>query len=224
MPASPAVGRQAEDGLWTHLLGQPATSEGAPPRRRAGRKEEQVAATSFPAISGVFAPGVAHEHIVLDSTRRFEFIDLTPRIAEIVRRAGLLHGLVSVQTRHTTTAILVNEHEPRLLEDIRERLELWAPESAGYRHDDLRLRTVNLTAEERPNGHAHARAVVLRTSESVHVVDGLLQLGRWQRVFFLELDGARRRTVSVLAVGACRTAPAAPRRQPRAARERGTRR
>lgn len=147
------------------------------------------------------APGVTHEEIVLVTCRPFEFVDLTPRILEIVERAGLVDGLVSVQTRHTTTGIALNENEPLLFADVEERLGRFAPRRARYRHDDLRLRTVNLTDAERPNGHAHARALLLGASECVHVADGGLRLGRWQRILFVELDGPQRRRVSVAAIG-----------------------
>jgi thiamine phosphate synthase YjbQ (UPF0047 family) len=54
---------------------------------------------------------------------------------------------------------------------------------------------------ERPNGHSHAKALLLRTSETLHVVGGRLQLGRWQRLLLLELDGPRERELSLLALG-----------------------
>jgi secondary thiamine-phosphate synthase enzyme len=146
---------------------------------------------------------IRHEHSVLSTGRPFEFVDLTPRVVACVRRSGVVHGIVSVQTRHTTTAILLNEHEPLLFEDLEARLERFAPARAAYRHDDLRLRTVNRTRRERRNGHAHARAAVLGASESVHVVDGRLGLGRWQRILFVEMDGPQERTVSVVVMGAC---------------------
>jgi secondary thiamine-phosphate synthase enzyme len=172
-----------------------------PRQRRDGRKERDVAANPLPVVTDDPLWGVIHEQICLETTRAFELIDVTPRVVDFVRRSGLRHGIVSVQTRHTTTAIVVNEHEPLLIEDLEERLRHWAPEWARYRHDDLSIRTVNLTADERPNGHAHLRALVLGTSESIHVVDGDLLLGRWQRIFFVELDGAQRRTASVVAMG-----------------------
>jgi secondary thiamine-phosphate synthase enzyme len=74
-----------------------------------------------------------------------------------------------------------------------------------YEHDDFGRRTVNLTPDERSNGHAHCRAALLRTSESVPIVDGALTLGRWQRVFLVEFDGPRRREVAV-ALGATKRA------------------
>jgi secondary thiamine-phosphate synthase enzyme len=60
---------------------------------------------------------------------------------------------------------------------------------------------VNLTPDERRNGHAHCRALLLGSSVAVNVANGRLQLGRWQRVFLVELDGPRTREVSVLVIG-----------------------
>ena len=63
------------------------------------------------------------------------------------------------------------------------------------------VRTVNVTDGERPNGHAHCRALLLPSSACLNVTGGRLALGRWQRVFFVELDGPRERDISVLAFG-----------------------
>ena len=62
-------------------------------------------------------------------------------------------------------------------------------------------RTVNVTEGERPNGHAHCRALLLPPSVCLNVTGGRLLLGRWQRVFFVELDGPREREISVLIFG-----------------------
>ena len=160
-----------------------------------------MAAFPHPALTESSPWTVSHEQLDLRTTRPVEFVDLTAEVIDVVRRAGLVHGLVNIQTRHTTTAIVLNENEPLLFEDVEERLARFASERDRYRHDDLHLRTVNVGPDERINGHAHARAVVLGASESVHVVDGALQLGRWQRILFLELDGAQRRSISVVAMG-----------------------
>lgn len=130
-----------------------------------------------------------------------EFMDLTSRLEELVAKAGLRCGLVNVQTLHTTTGVVLNEHEPLLLEDFQGFLERLAPGRACYRHDDPIARTVNLTDAERRNGHAHCRALVLPSCASLSVVEGRLRLGRWQRVFFVELDGPRDREISVLLIG-----------------------
>jgi secondary thiamine-phosphate synthase enzyme len=135
------------------------------------------------------------------TTACLEFVDVTEAVHELVAASGVRHGIVNVQVRHTTAAICVNESEPLLLEDLRATLERCAPRGVAYRHDDFEVRTVNLEPGEPPNGHSHCKALFLRASETLNVVDGRLQLGRWQRVFLLELDGGRERSVSLLALG-----------------------
>jgi secondary thiamine-phosphate synthase enzyme len=142
-----------------------------------------------------------HTRICVATERAMEFIDLTARIEALVAEAGLHAGLVNVQSLHTTTAIIVNEHEPLLLTDFEALLARAAPRDAGYRHDDMDIRTVNLAPGERSNGHAHCHALLLGSSASLNVADSRLQLGRWQRIFLVELDGPRLREVSVLALG-----------------------
>jgi secondary thiamine-phosphate synthase enzyme len=149
------------------------------------------------------APGVAFDHDVIHVRTRepLQFVDVTDLVAERVRCSGVAHGMVNVQTLHTTTAVVVNENEPLLLEDLAAALGRWAPEHIPYRHDDLTLRRVNLTPGERANGHAHARALLLGSSETLNVLGGVVQLGRWQRIFLVELDGGRKRSLSVTVMG-----------------------
>lgn len=149
------------------------------------------------------APGSTcrHTKLAVTTTRPTEFIDLTSRLERLVAEAGLRFGFLNVQTLHTTTSIVINEHEPLLLADFAALLERAAPDAAAYRHDDKTARTVNVTADERNNGHAHCRALLLSPSACLNVIDGRLQLGRWQRIFLAELDGPRPREISVLVLG-----------------------
>jgi secondary thiamine-phosphate synthase enzyme len=142
-----------------------------------------------------------HTKIRITTERPTQFIDLTDGIEAVVAEAGIRFGFVNVQTLHTTTAIVVNELEPLLLSDFSTLLENAAPHDAGYRHDDVMARTVNVTPDERINGHAHCRALLLGPSACLNVIDGRLLLGRWQRVFMAELDGPRAREISVLILG-----------------------
>jgi secondary thiamine-phosphate synthase enzyme len=144
---------------------------------------------------------ILHHTLHLQTTECLQFIDLTERITGLVAASGVQHGLANIQTLHTTTAIIVNEHEPLLLEDMKRSLERLAPRDVKYQHDEFDIRTANLTPDERPNGHAHCQAMFLRASETLNIVNGELQLGRWQRIFFVELDGERERTVSVTLMG-----------------------
>ena len=142
-----------------------------------------------------------HARIRVTTGRATEFIDVTDRIEALAAEAGVYAGLVNIQSLHTTTAIVVNEHEPLLLVDFDALLARAAPKDAPYRHDDMEVRTVNLAPGERANGYAHCHALLLGCSASLNIADGRLQLGRWQRVFLVELDGPRLRDVSVLFIG-----------------------
>jgi secondary thiamine-phosphate synthase enzyme len=151
---------------------------------------------------------VHHATLELRSGRPLEMIDLTPLVASVVQRAGLWEGLVAVTTRHTTTGLLVNEHEPLLEDDLKAMFERLAPAAVAYAHDDFARRR-EVAAGERVNGQAHCRAALLRASETLPVRDGELVLGRWQRVLFVECDGGQRRQVSVVCLGRARASTAA---------------
>lgn len=142
-----------------------------------------------------------HHALELQTAAPLQFIDLTDEVRALVAQAGIANGLVNVQTRHTTTAVIINEHEPLLLEDLKELLTRLAPPAGYYRHNDFTIRTANLTPDESPNGHAHCQSLLLSSSATVNIIDGALQLGRWQRIFFIELDHARQRTVSLTMMG-----------------------
>jgi len=145
--------------------------------------------------------GAYHQSICLETEAPLQFVDFTEQLAEVVRDSRIRTGFVNVQTRHTTTAVMVNENEPLLLEDMRRILERLVPLDRPYQHDDFSVRTVNLCPDEGRNGHSHCKAMFLRTSETLNVVEGALQLGQWQRVFLVELDRPKKRTVSVLVIG-----------------------
>jgi secondary thiamine-phosphate synthase enzyme len=139
--------------------------------------------------------------IELQTSACLDAIDVTDRVQRIVAAAAVECGLAFIQSLHTTAAIVVNEDEPLLWEDLRATLERFAPRGGSYRHDDFEVRTVNMTADERPNGHAHCKALFLPTSVVLGISGGRLVLGRWQRIFLLELDSARPRTVAVMVQG-----------------------
>lgn len=144
---------------------------------------------------------VRHTTLRIDTQQPTQFIDVTDRLEALVQEAGLRTGLVNLQSLHTTTAVVINEHEPLLLSDVGALLDRLAPKDAVYRHDNISLRGDNCVLGERPNGHSHCRALLLGPSACLNVVDGRLLLGRWQRVFLAELDGPQTRQVSVMVIG-----------------------
>jgi secondary thiamine-phosphate synthase enzyme len=142
-----------------------------------------------------------HTRVRITTERRTEFIDLTDSLENLLTESGIVMGFLNVQSLHTTAAIIVNEREPLLLDDFESLLHKVAPDDVSYRHDDERIRTVNLNPGERPNGASHCKALLLGTSACLNIVDGHLLLGRYQRVFLAELDGPRTRELSVLVIG-----------------------
>ncbi len=129
--------------------------------------------------------------VELATTRPCELIDVTDRVAGIVAGLGQWHGTASIFSRHTTAAVRIQEDEPLLLADLQAFLMRLAPPDAAYGHNDFSVRTEHMHPGERPNGHAHCLHLLLGASAAVPVVDGVLQLGAWQRIFFVELDGPR---------------------------------
>jgi len=144
---------------------------------------------------------IYNDMLKLRTEQPLQFIDLTTWVDETVRRSGVGHGQVQIQVLHTTAAIVVNENEPLLLDDFTALLERIAPENGGYAHDDLERRRVNLVPGERSNGHAHARALLLGAAKLFNVLEGRVELGRWQSIFLVELDGPRKRSVSITVTG-----------------------
>jgi secondary thiamine-phosphate synthase enzyme len=147
--------------------------------------------------------GAQVRHLVVSVVTRdpVEFVDITPALAGLVEGLGLRDGVLTACTRHTTTGLLINEHEPLLFADLQAMFERLVPGDGPFAHDDFDRRTVNLTPGERRNGWAHCRAALLRTSESIPVADAQLSLGRWQRVLLVEFDGGQRRDIAVTLQG-----------------------
>jgi len=135
--------------------------------------------------------------ITLTSERAPQFIDITGDLQRLVDESGVKEGVATVFSRHTTASIRINENEPLLLKDMEDFLKRLVPRDVYYRHNDFSIRTENMTEDECPNGHAHCQHLLLGSSECVPIVNGKLSLGRWQRVFFVELDRPREREVLV---------------------------
>jgi secondary thiamine-phosphate synthase enzyme len=133
-----------------------------------------------------------------------QFVDMTDDVRELVERSDVQNGMALVYSPHTTCAVLINERERGFIEDFAGLMEELVPIKGAYRHDDLDARIENLEDDphEIPNGHAHCRQALLGSaSQAIPIVQGELQLGRWQRVFFLELDRARDRRVLIQVMG-----------------------
>jgi secondary thiamine-phosphate synthase enzyme len=130
------------------------------------------------------------ETLSVRTGRATEVVDVTAMVEEVVRSSGVAEGLAVVHSPHTTTAVVVNEREGGLTEDLLDWSSRVVPEGAGYRHDGTD-----------GNAHAHLRGMMLGASATVPVSGGRLALGTWQSVLFVELDGPRSRRLNVQVVG-----------------------
>jgi secondary thiamine-phosphate synthase enzyme len=142
------------------------------------------------------------ETLAFRTTAAREFLDVTEPVASVVRRSQVSQGWVSVFSKHTTAAVVLNENEPLLLQDLGAMLERLSAATGTYEHNDLARRTGEMDPNECANGHAHCQHLLIGGSENIPVAGGRLDLGRWQRIFLLELDRPRDRQLVVQVFGA----------------------
>lgn len=147
--------------------------------------------------------------LTVRTTSAQQVVDIThPVERAVVAAAGrgdISDGVALVFCPHTSCGLALNENEVGFHADLDAVLEEIAPLGRAWAHDDLDRRTQNLTpgVPERANGWSHVR-VVLATAPSLTlpVTAGRLDIGRWQRVLLVELDGPRERTIQIRAWGA----------------------
>ena len=126
------------------------------------------------------------EEFFVKTKRKFQVIDITPTVREIVERGAAPDGLCCVFVPHATAAIAINENaDPNIGEDLQEALAKLIPEGI-WRHDRID-----------DNAAAHIKAAIVGPSETVPVKNGRLMLGTWQSLMLVEFDGPRERKVYV---------------------------
>ncbi len=134
--------------------------------------------------------------LTFHSEEATEVSDITKIVRDAVQQFPITAGIALVNTLHTTCALLINEFQAALVDDLKGMIERLVPERGGYRHDDPRYSDC-----ERGNAHAHLRAALLGRNIAVGVNNGDLMLGRFQSIIFAELDGPRKREITVQVVG-----------------------
>ncbi len=132
------------------------------------------------------------EHLWFETKERTEFINITPRIEELVRKSEVREGLVLVNAMHITASVFINDDEKGLHADFKRFLEKLAPYDVnGYQHHQ--------TGED--NGDAHLKRQLFGREVVVAVTEGKLDFGPWERIFYGEFDGRRRKRVLVKVIG-----------------------
>ncbi len=124
-------------------------------------------------------------------TRR-AFVHVTPQVEQCLAESGIREGLCLVNAMHITASVFINDNEPGLHHDFEVWLEGLAPEKphSQYRHNN---------GED--NADAHLKRSVMGREVVVAVTDGRLDFGPWERIFYGEFDGKRRKRVLVKIIG-----------------------
>jgi secondary thiamine-phosphate synthase enzyme len=136
--------------------------------------------------------------VEVSTAERYGYLDLTDDLRRAIKDAGVTDGAAIAFCEHTTAALLINEWEDGAMADLRRHLTEQIPhDGVYYAHDDFEVRTQNMNEDERKNGHAHVKAMMLSaTSHAIPVVAGEPAFGRWQRLIFLELDEPKERRIT----------------------------
>jgi secondary thiamine-phosphate synthase enzyme len=123
---------------------------------------------------------------------RREFINITPDVEECLQESGIKEGFVLCNAMHITASIFINDDESGLHHDFEVWLEKLAPEKpySQYRHNGFE-----------DNADAHLKRSVMGREVVVAVTDGALDFGPWERIFYGEFDGKRKKRVLVKIIG-----------------------
>ena len=164
-----------------------------------------VSATSKPQLveaaeeAPAGAPGAVRLFVrILDwiTQDRYQLINITDRINEIVRKSGIRDGVVHMQSLHTTTAVFLNEWQDALMHDVATFLDQMVGRHIPWRHNDPAFSDC-----ERKNADSHLKGMVLGQTLSLQVRNSTVLLGTWQAIILAEFDGPRSRSMSVQVVG-----------------------
>lgn len=130
------------------------------------------------------------EILELKTTKRVEIIDITHSIDAAIAESGIRKGLVNIYSKHSTSAVFINENESGLVEDYVELIESLVPTGNNYHHDRIDN-----------NADSHLRSFIIGNNETVPFDSGRMDLGTWQSVFFLDMDGPRNRKITITIMG-----------------------
>lgn len=133
----------------------------------------------------------SHSHTInVRTSHQIEACGITDQIENVVARSNIQEGFVLICCPHTTAAIIVNENESRLVRDLEKMVEDLIPWNKKYAHNEID-----------GNAASHMVGTILGNSVILPVTNGSVDLGTWQSIFLLELDGARTRQVKVKIMG-----------------------
>ena len=135
---------------------------------------------------------VRHETLEVRTNGKGTY-EITDEVQKTIAQSGIANGTVTIFVQHTSCSLTTMENAaPSARRDLERFFEELVPESADYEHDD----------EGPDDSTSHIRMVLTRSSETVPIVDGKMQLGTWQGIFLFEHRRApHRRNVQLTIIG-----------------------
>ncbi|VFJ14045.1 secondary thiamine-phosphate synthase enzyme YjbQ [Candidatus Nitrosocosmicus franklandus] len=133
------------------------------------------------------------EYLLLNTTSRFQLVNITPQIEKILQASEIKEGLCLVNSMHISSSVFINDDEMGLHRDFYKWLEKLAP------HEPLEQYSHNDTGEE--NADAHLKRQIMGREVVIAVTNGKLDFGPWEQIFYGEFDGMRNKRVLVKIIG-----------------------
>ncbi|MBR9676826.1 YjbQ family protein [Candidatus Woesearchaeota archaeon] len=123
--------------------------------------------------------------ISISTSKHNELISITDKVQSVINNSKVQKGLCVVYCPHTTAAITINEDaDPTVKTDLLHALNQIVSDNWNYQHSE-------------GNSPGHVKSSLIGCSEKIIIIDGKLQLGQWQGIFFCEFDGPRNRKVQI---------------------------
>lgn len=134
------------------------------------------------------------EYLWLDTDAKVQFINITDTVQEIVEKSGIKDGLCLVNAMHITSSVIIDDDEKGLQQDYKKWLEKLAPHEPipQYNHNFF---------EPNANADAHMKRQIMGREVVVAITDGKLDFGRWEKIFYCEFDGKKKRRALVKIIG-----------------------
>jgi len=136
---------------------------------------------------------VIHKSLEFETQGDAHIVEITERLARLLKETGLVSGIMNVFVPGATGAVTTLEHEPGVCHDFQELFDFIAPVDRDYHHNRRGVDS---------NGHSHVRAGLLGPSLTMPFAEGVPELGKWQQVVFIDFDEVpRSRTLLVTFIG-----------------------
>lgn len=130
-----------------------------------------------------------HKYFEYETKGNTDIINISNDVIHFIKQSDIKEGIAVVFAKGSTCAITTIEYESGLKLDLIDALERIVPKNIKYHHNDKWMDG---------NGHAHIRASHIGQSESIPIIDGVMVLGRWQQIIFIDFDNkSRHRKVTV---------------------------